>query len=187
VVEAGHGVVSLLRGSRGAVVDMYPDAAITMLEAYWTFDVSDLLPLVAALTLVMHRQGEMVFPFESGRGMAAGIPGARFVPMEGTWLSLVEGENQDVLQFTTTFLEDCPAPGDQSATGQRLAYPDRLSEREVQVLRLIAAGKSNREIAEWLVISPNPVIRYASSIFDKTGVANRAEAATYAVRRGIVE
>ena len=65
------------------------------------------------------------------------------------------------------------------------AYPDGLSEREVEVLRLLAAGKSNPEIADALVISVNTVIRHVANIFDKTGAANRAQATAYAKDHGI--
>jgi DNA-binding CsgD family transcriptional regulator len=66
------------------------------------------------------------------------------------------------------------------------AYPDRLTEREVEVLRLIAAGKSNREIAQELSISLKMVARHISNIFAKTSVANRTEAAAYAARHELV-
>jgi DNA-binding CsgD family transcriptional regulator len=66
------------------------------------------------------------------------------------------------------------------------AYPDRLTQREVEVLRLIAGGKSNREIAEELFISLNTVLRHVSNIFSKTGVANRVSLATHAARHGLV-
>ena len=62
------------------------------------------------------------------------------------------------------------------------AAPNRLSSREVEVLRLIADGKSNREIAAALVISLNTVARHVSNIFDKVGAVNRTEAAAYAHR-----
>jgi DNA-binding CsgD family transcriptional regulator len=65
------------------------------------------------------------------------------------------------------------------------AWPAGLTGREVEVLRLIAAGCSNRAIAETLFISPNTVLRHVSNIFTKTGVANRAEAAAYATRHGL--
>jgi predicted ATPase/DNA-binding CsgD family transcriptional regulator len=61
----------------------------------------------------------------------------------------------------------------------------RLSAREIEVLRLIAGGKTNREIADALVISPNTVARHISNIFDKLGVANRTEAAASAHRHGL--
>ena len=67
------------------------------------------------------------------------------------------------------------------------AYPDGLTQREVEVLRLIAAGRSNPDIAVELVISLNTVARHVSNIFSKTGAANRAEAATYAYRHGLVQ
>lgn len=66
------------------------------------------------------------------------------------------------------------------------AYPDRLSERGVQVLRLIAAGKTNRDIAEELIISPRTVANHVTNILNKTNVANRTEAATYASQQQLV-
>ena len=60
------------------------------------------------------------------------------------------------------------------------AYPAGLTQREVEVLRLIASGRSNHEIADELFISPHTVVRHASNIFSKIGVTNRTEAATYA-------
>jgi DNA-binding NarL/FixJ family response regulator len=66
------------------------------------------------------------------------------------------------------------------------AYPDRLSEREVEVLRLVAAGKSNQQIADELVISLNTAMHHVANIFDKTGAANRADAASYAHRHDLV-
>ena len=67
------------------------------------------------------------------------------------------------------------------------AYPDGLTQREVEVLGLVAAGKSNADIAEELVISPNTVIRHVSNILAKTGSSNRTEAARYASQNGLVE
>ncbi len=65
------------------------------------------------------------------------------------------------------------------------AWPAGLTDREVEVLRLIAAGRSNRAIAQALFISPNTVLHHVSSIFAKLGVANRAAAAAYATRLGL--
>jgi DNA-binding CsgD family transcriptional regulator len=67
------------------------------------------------------------------------------------------------------------------------AWPAGLTGREVEVLRLIATGHSNRAIAQALYISPNTVLRHVSNIFTKTGVANRAEAAAYATRHGLTQ
>lgn len=64
-------------------------------------------------------------------------------------------------------------------------YPFGLSVREVEVLRLIAAGMSNAEIAERLVVSPRTVHHHVSHIFDKMGVNSRVDAARIAIREGI--
>jgi pimeloyl-ACP methyl ester carboxylesterase len=53
------------------------------IEVVGTFDVRDLLPQVAAPTLVMHVRGDLICPIEAGRQMAAAIPGARFVVFQG--------------------------------------------------------------------------------------------------------
>jgi DNA-binding CsgD family transcriptional regulator len=71
------------------------------------------------------------------------------------------------------------------AGGNATAFPDGLSEREVEVLRLVAAGRTNRQIADDLVISVNTVARHISNIFAKAGLANRAEAAGYAHRQSL--
>ena len=65
------------------------------------------------------------------------------------------------------------------------AYPDGLTEREVEVLRLVAAGKSNRAIAQELLISPKTAAHHVANILNKTDTANRAEAAAYAARHGL--
>jgi DNA-binding NarL/FixJ family response regulator len=61
-----------------------------------------------------------------------------------------------------------------------------LSEREAQVLRLLAEGMNNAEIARELFISRETVKKHVSSIFSKLQADNRVQAAVYAVRRGIV-
>ncbi|MCH8311303.1 MAG: helix-turn-helix transcriptional regulator, partial [Chloroflexi bacterium] len=66
------------------------------------------------------------------------------------------------------------------------AYPDGLTRREVEVLSLIAVGRTNQEIADELYISPHTVIRHVSNIFGKISASNRAEAATYANRNDMV-
>ncbi|HEX2036767.1 MAG TPA: tetratricopeptide repeat protein [Chloroflexota bacterium] len=64
--------------------------------------------------------------------------------------------------------------------------PAGLSAREVEVLRLVAAGKSNREIAAELVVSVRTVEHHVASIYGKLGVRGRLEASTYAMRQGLV-
>jgi DNA-binding NarL/FixJ family response regulator len=63
--------------------------------------------------------------------------------------------------------------------------PVQLSERECDILRLIAAGKDNAAIGRELYLSPGTVRKYVSTILAKLEVGNRVEAAVYAVRRGL--
>jgi len=61
-----------------------------------------------------------------------------------------------------------------------------LSEREAQVLRLVAAGKTNRDIAEALFISEKTVARHVSNIFDKLGVSSRTGATAWAYQHNLI-
>jgi DNA-binding NarL/FixJ family response regulator len=63
----------------------------------------------------------------------------------------------------------------------------RLTEREVEVLRLVARGMSNKEIAGELVIAQNTVKNHVRNILEKLELRSRTEAAMYAVREGLVE
>lgn len=68
----------------------------------------------------------------------------------------------------------------------RDAAPAGLTAREVEVIRLLASGKSNREISEALVLSPKTVARHLSNIFGKTGSATRSAATAYAYDHGLM-
>ncbi|GHO42126.1 helix-turn-helix transcriptional regulator [Ktedonospora formicarum] len=65
--------------------------------------------------------------------------------------------------------------------------PFNLSKREGEVLRLVATGKSNRQIGEMLVISERTVINHIVNIFNKMGVSNRAGATAFAIRHKLIE
>jgi DNA-binding CsgD family transcriptional regulator len=61
-----------------------------------------------------------------------------------------------------------------------------LSARELEVLAHLAAGRSNREIADLLVVSPHTVARHIEHIYAKLGVSNRTAAAAYAYQHHLV-
>ena len=66
-------------------------------------------------------------------------------------------------------------------------HPDGLTNREVEVLLLIAAGQSNQQIADELFLSRYTIVRHVSNIFGKTGASNRAEATSYAHQQNLVK
>ena len=72
------------------------------------------------------------------------------------------------------------APGAASA-----AYPAGLSAREVEVLRLLAVGRTNREIADALFLSANTVRVHVRNIMTKTDTENRTAAAAFARAHGL--
>ena len=64
--------------------------------------------------------------------------------------------------------------------------PEKLTERETEVLRLLAEGKANKEIAADLVIGEKTVKTHVSNVLSKLGVSSRTQAALYAMRIGLV-
>jgi len=90
---------------------------------------------------------------------------------------IVEGE------LARQRLRDLPA---QPRQPLRVPLCGGLSGREAQVLALVAAGLSNRQIAQELTLSDHTVANHLTSIFNKTGANNRAAAAAFAARHGLV-
>lgn len=167
-------------------------------------DLRTLLPSLRIPTVVMHRESDLICAFECGRELAALIPGARFVPLPGELHPPAHGDSNAVLRVIAEFLgdpeperlgeaglsmqltaspaADMPAPAPRAA-----ANPAGLTPRELEVLRLLATGKSNPQIAAALIISLNTVERHVNHILAKTGAANRVEASRFAHRHGLVE
>jgi HD-GYP domain-containing protein (c-di-GMP phosphodiesterase class II) len=69
---------------------------------------------------------------------------------------------------------------------RRSSRPAGLTQREVEVLRLVARGLSTREVADQLVISPKTAANHVEHIYTKIGVSNRARAALFAMRHGLM-
>lgn len=151
-----------------------PKLAGAILRARSHTDVSHLLPLVKARTLVLHARRDAVSPLAEGRALASGIAGAEFVELESRNHVLLEHEpawerfKEAVLEFT----------GQQAAGGGQTFA--ELSPRERDVLRLLTEGLSNSEIAERLGISEKTVRNHLSHLFDKLGVWSRAQAIVFA-------
>jgi DNA-binding NarL/FixJ family response regulator len=75
--------------------------------------------------------------------------------------------------------------GDVRAPQREPALPDDLTPREAEVLRLIAQGLNNREIAERLFVTEATVKTHINNIFGKAGLRDRAQAVVYAIRHGL--
>jgi len=64
---------------------------------------------------------------------------------------------------------------------------ERLSEREKQVLKLVAEGRSNKEIAEMLCLSVKTVRGHRANLMEKLDIHNRSELVRYAIRHGLIQ
>jgi pimeloyl-ACP methyl ester carboxylesterase/DNA-binding CsgD family transcriptional regulator len=151
-------------------------------------DILDRLPQVKTPTLVIHARGDQRVGFGEGRQLASLISGAHLVALdsknhltladEPAWEKLIA----NIRHFMATGL---PLPEEPGKTEMPEADAGHLTPREVEVLRLIAAGRSNQEIARELVISINTVTNHVKNILGKTDSANRTEAANFAHRHGL--
>lgn len=111
-----------------------------------------------------------------------GAPGRR-----PKWAAPTKPSMSEIRQGEDEKTEKKPPPSQVEVAGNLTsAYPNGLTHREVAVLRLIAEGKSNRAIADDLVISVNTVAHHVSNILAKTATPNRAGIATYASRNGLI-
>ena len=164
-------------------------SAVAALATVYALDVRDRLGAVQTPTLVMHRREDRALPFELGHQLAAAIPGATFVPLSGSDHFPWRGDSTEVLRRTLAFLgvEDSRLPEPESVTEPSGEEPDAdLSARELEVLRLVAEGLSDPEIAERLVLSPHTVHRHVANIRTKLRLPSRAAAAAQAARMGLL-
>ena len=77
--------------------------------------------------------------------------------------------------------------GPAESGGHAEQHAASLSTREIEILRLLAAGHGNRQISEELMLSSNTVLRHITNAYRKLGAANRADAIRLAHLRGFVE
>jgi DNA-binding CsgD family transcriptional regulator/pimeloyl-ACP methyl ester carboxylesterase len=119
---------------------------------------------------------------DSGGRLAAAIRDSRFVSFNPGREAFACG-GEALVQPIETFVS-------QLGLSAKRAVPYlaqlALSAREIEVLRLVAAGKTNQQVAVELVISASTAAKHVSSILAKTGASNRAEAASFAHRAGLV-
>jgi pimeloyl-ACP methyl ester carboxylesterase/DNA-binding CsgD family transcriptional regulator len=160
-----------------------PEMAARVLDAIYRSDIRESLRHVVAPTLVLHRAGDQAVPFEAGREIATLVPGARFRPLGGAVHPPWRGDTGAVLMAVSDFIrlgdypiEDLASPAADAA----------LSERELEVLRLIAEGMSNQEIADRLALSRHTVHRHVANVRAKLDQPSRGAAAAAAIRAGLI-
>ena len=156
-----------------------PETAVRLRQARNHDDVTREAARVAARASVLHAREDALVPFAEGRLLATLIPGARFVPLESRNHILLADEPAwpVFLAEVRSFLGDPPSAEPAVA----------LSDRETEVLALVADGLSNEAIATRLHISARTVERHLSNVYAKLGVsgkAARAAAAADFARRG---
>jgi len=172
---SGDEIAALSRYKRHAAE---ADVAAAFLDLDLGSDVRELVPQVTAPSLVLHRRGDRTVPIGRGRELASLLPNARFVALNGDahlpWLD----DQRDLQRALAGFLEDS-APVEANGDSP-------LTRRETEVLRLVAAGLSNREIASSLVLSEHTVHRHVANILRKLTQSSRAGAAAFATRGGLI-
>jgi pimeloyl-ACP methyl ester carboxylesterase/DNA-binding CsgD family transcriptional regulator len=139
-------------------------------SAYLESDTAGILPEIDTPALVLHPRSPTALAVDESRKLASLLPRGNFMMIDG---GAPPGDAITGLAALDAFL---------AAIYPEATVGDGLSPREREVLHLVAAGKTNPQIAAELVISLNTVQRHVSSILEKTGAHNRTEAAAYALR-----
>ena len=158
------------------------ETAAALLALVYRLDVRVQLPLVRQPALVVHRRDDRAVPYRLGREVAAAIPGATFIPLQGSAHFPWHGDVDSVIRACREAL----APVQSSPPQASEPGPVLLSSREQEILACVARGLSDREIAEQLVLSPHTVHRHVANIRSKLGRTSRTAAVAEAARLGLL-
>ena len=139
-------------------------------------------PRIRVLALTQYDDKEYVFPV-----IAAGASGfiskvAASSELTSGIRSVYQGDSYLSPSIARLLIEDYQRGG-----GQAIHEPyERLTDREREVLKLIAEGRTTKEVADILVISPRTVEGHKTNLMAKLGIHNRTELVKYALRKGII-
>jgi DNA-binding CsgD family transcriptional regulator len=161
-----------------------PETLRAMFDLIRGTNVTDLLPEVAAPTLVLHRRELSVLTVETAKDLTASIPDARLIIVDGVSIApFMEGTTEVVVGAIDAFLAETGAP---SATAPPSdVSPAALTPRETEILALIARGRSSADVSRELSLSIRTVGRHITNIYTKIDARTRAEATAYAIRHGL--
>jgi DNA-binding NarL/FixJ family response regulator len=158
---------------------MSGDVAQAALSAVYAVDASGFLSQLHVPALVLNRRGDRVVPVARGRELAARIPGARFIPLDGVNHLPWHGDSADMMRALLGFLGVSPVVARAVAGGE-------LTTRERDVLRLVARGLTDQQIAHDLIVSSHTVHRHVANVRRKLNVSSRAAAVAWAAQHGVV-
>jgi len=175
VLLAGAGEAEIAAFARLWRACTSAEVAVALNDAARTHDMTAEFRNIRVPTLVVSRRGDPLLSPERSRQTAAGIPGAELVILDGAAHLTHDGDVDAVVQVVLEFLHRGQRRRTDAAGGVRGAAA-ALTEREREVLDLVAGGMSNREISEHLVLSVRTVERHTLNIYAKLGVRGRAEA-----------
>jgi DNA-binding CsgD family transcriptional regulator len=154
---------------------------VTALPVWRDAGLEDLVDGLQTPTLVLKPKHCPCALLECSVELAQRLPNGRLVLLDSDWAF---GEPTEALDAILAFLSELNLVRDRDeAPAPRLVSALALSARQAQVLRLIADGKTNGEIADALVISLRTVERHVAELYAKIGVRNRVEAAAFAMNQ----
>ena len=190
VATAADGIeaVERARAERPDIVLM--DLRMPRLEgAEATRQILASLPETRVLVLTTYADDEFLFPALQAGARGYLTKDATAEEIEHAIRALDAGQTHldpAVQQrLVAAVLDQAQPPPGEPAPAPPPALPDELTPRELEVLKLIAAGLSNREIADTLVLSNATVKTHVNRIFYKTGARDRAQAVRYAYQHGL--
>lgn len=150
-----------------------PQEYVRMVRAFADSDVSDIIGRIRVPTLVLHSLDQHWLDVTEGTKFASLIPGSQLLFLDGD----IEPDFLKGGKAIRQFLFDS---GVGIAAGTRAAVSharmDTLTARQREVYQLLVAGKTNREIADTLVLSERTIERHIGDLYARLGVRNRAEA-----------
>ena len=196
VATAADGIEAVERARAEQPDVVLMDLRMPRLEgAAATRQILDALPSTRVLVLTTYADDDFLFPALQAGARGYLTKDASAEEIEQAIRAIVAGRTHldpSVQQrLVSAVLEQArpaaarPAAADEPEPQGAPELPDQLTPREVEVLELIAAGLSNGEIAERLVLSRATVKTHVNRIFFKTGARDRAQAVRYAYRHGL--